>query len=102
MSSVAGTVNRLIKELPPLSPTERRELASLAGERDVELFWSDLLRLGSKLESRDKLEAAIAIYSLAAGQAPAELQAKAQTRLDAVEGRGAVGARVEFHLRRFA
>ena len=92
----------LPQDLPALSPAERRELNSLQAERDAELFWDGLLRLASRLESRDKLEAAVSLYGMAVAKAPERLRAKAQARLDAVEGRGAVGARVEFHLSRLA
>ncbi|HEX5035054.1 MAG TPA: hypothetical protein VFW62_11270, partial [bacterium] len=103
MDSIRGVgapLALLPPDLPALSPAERRELGSLKAERDAELFWDGLLRLASRLESRDKLEAAISLYGLAAAVAPESLRAKAQVRLDAVEGRGAVGPRVEFHLRR--
>lgn len=92
----------LSKQLTGLSEAEADELRSLGEEGDADIFWTDLIRLGSKLEARDKLGAALPIFGLAAASAPEEFQRKAQIRLDAIEGRGAIGGRVEFHLRRFA
>lgn len=101
-SPFRDTVEPLLKQLSGLSEAESAELRSLGEEGDAEIFWTELIRLGSKLEARDKLGAALPILSLAAASAPEEFQRRAQSRLEAIEGRGAIGGRVEFHLRRFA
>ncbi|MDL1872414.1 amino acid permease [Deltaproteobacteria bacterium PRO3] len=86
-----------------LSPSVRMELNGLAAESDAGLFYEGLLGLAGREERDDRLEFASAIYSAAAEAAPsAPLRERAQARLDAIVGRGAVGNRAEFLLRRLA
>lgn len=86
-----------------LSPATRAELNSLARESDASLFYEGLLGLAGREEVADRLEFASALYSAIAEGAPeARLQGRARAQLDAIVGRGAVGNRAEFLLRRFA
>ncbi|HEX5033244.1 MAG TPA: hypothetical protein VFW62_02075, partial [bacterium] len=98
-----AAVVRGLQTLPGLSSSEQAELGSLAPEADAEIFWTDLLRIGLRLQQKDKLEAARAIYGRIQEEAKeASIRDKARQALEAVEGRGAVGGRAEFLLSRFA
>lgn len=86
-----------------LGPSVRAELDSLARETDPGLFYEGLLGLAGREERDDRLEFASAIYSTVAESGPNRpLQERAQARLDAIVGRGAIGNRAEFLLRRLA
>ncbi|MCC7344481.1 MAG: hypothetical protein IT573_06040, partial [Deltaproteobacteria bacterium] len=86
-----------------LSPSVRMELNGLAAESDAGLFYEGLLGLAGREERNDRLEFASALYSAVAEAAPSSpLQQRAQARLDAIVGRGAIGNRAEFLLRRLA
>lgn len=78
------------------------ELRSLERESDRELFFEGLLGYGGRQEISGNLEAAARVYARIQESAPAELARRASIRLDAILGRGAVGPRAEFLLRRFA
>jgi hypothetical protein len=104
------------------------ELVSLSHERDPQLFYESLLNLGMRLEARDRLQEATAIYEAIIAQ-PLEsigvpgyrgigektsasnspkrrnsvtpiLAQRAQERLDAINGVGSSAARLEFNFRR--
>ncbi|MCC6273642.1 MAG: helix-turn-helix transcriptional regulator [Deltaproteobacteria bacterium] len=86
-----------------LDETARSELRALDGESDPQLFFEGLLAFASRLEQDERLAAASTVYTAAAGAAPDQAQqARARTRLDAILGRGALGPRAEFLLRRLA
>lgn len=79
------------------------ELKSLAQERDPELYYMGLIQLGHRLQNRDQSAWAIRLFSAAASQSILpDLAKRAQTSIDALEGRGEVGARAEVLLSRFS
>jgi len=82
-----------------LPPAAQKELASLQQESDPQFFYEALYGFGLRQEQSARDEAAAAVYT---GLAGGPLQTRAQQRLDALMGRGAVGPRAEFLLRRFA
>ncbi|HKX12493.1 MAG TPA: hypothetical protein VJP40_05025, partial [bacterium] len=87
-----------------LSPAQSRTLAALAGETDAELFGEGLLDLARRTERSDNLEAAALIYRWFDSEGCPNLpnvQVRARQALDAIEGRGEVGARAEFLMGRF-
>jgi len=86
------------------------ELLSLSAETDGRLLAESLLTWGTRQENADRIEAASLVYSLL-GQSGTgalipgsgeEIRRRAALRLDAVLGRGALGGRSEFLLRRLA
>ncbi len=86
-----------------VSPAFQEELRSLSGERNVQMYQAGLLTLGDRLQAADCLEAAAALYHYLLEQAPGTPVAnRAQSRLDAITGRGSIGPRAEFLLRRLA
>lgn len=91
-----------------LEPAVRREIQSLERESDPELRAEGFFQMALRLENSGNLEVAVEIYRefLQAGEtiptASATLRSRAQQRLDAILGRGAVGPRAEFLLRRLA
>ncbi|MCE9624227.1 MAG: hypothetical protein K8R69_02050 [Deltaproteobacteria bacterium] len=82
-----------------------REFESLEDEQDPQMIFPALLSMGRALVEQDRLEAAGLIFGsaleLGRSLGPAET-ARAQRELDAIVGRGALGPRLEFQLRRFA
>jgi len=85
-----------------LDETGRRELESLRSESDPQLLAEGLLNLGIRLEQADRVEAAAAIFSELAERNLGPESQRARQGLDAILGRGALGARSEFLLRRLA
>lgn len=85
-----------LRELLP--PAAREELASLLRETDSEQFSEGLLSLGLRQEQEGRLESAATIYSAMSDAG----SSAARQRLDALTGRGALGARAEFLLRNLA
>ncbi|HEX5034673.1 MAG TPA: hypothetical protein VFW62_09350, partial [bacterium] len=88
-----------------LSSSQSRTLASLAGESDAELFAQGLLDLARRVQRSDNLEAAVFLYHWFESEECPSLpgvQAQARRELDAIEGRGATGARAEFLAGRLA
>lgn len=95
-----------------ISPAALQEIFSISRESDPALFAEALYQWAQRQESEDRLESAGLIYSAFAQRAEggaflvsgadASLRARAASRLDAILGRGAVGPRAEFLLRRFA
>ncbi len=83
------------------------ELRAIEEEGDPEFFSRQLLNLGGRLEAAGRIELAAELYAavardsgpLGAGQVPS-LRIRAQASLDALLGRGALGPRAEFLLRR--
>ncbi|MFO1463775.1 MAG: hypothetical protein U1F66_08345 [bacterium] len=87
----------------PLSASARAEWLSLRREGDAALLAEGMLNFAQRQEREGHLEAAVEIYhEIMALPVGDELRARARGRLDAVLGRGAVGARAEFLLRRLA
>ncbi|HKX12878.1 MAG TPA: bifunctional serine/threonine-protein kinase/formylglycine-generating enzyme family protein [bacterium] len=88
-----------------LSPTILRELSSLSEETDPEIFFEGLLHLAHR-QRQQRPEFALACFSLIRESLAVEfpgrpdnhqaLVNRAQRESDAIEGRGAVGARVEY------
>ena len=118
-----GTVN-LREALTRLSGSERgrlqasmpaaafEEMLSLAEEGDPQLFAEGLFAWARRQEVADRLELAGGVYAafaardsagayMLAGSSEA-LRIQAAQRIDAILGRGALGPRAEFLLRRFA
>ncbi|MCE9625051.1 MAG: sigma-70 family RNA polymerase sigma factor [Deltaproteobacteria bacterium] len=87
---------------PLLGQADRAELLALAGERDSQLFWEGLSSFAVRQELAGRTELAAQMDAEISAAAGGEAAARAQLRLDAIRGRGAVGGRVEFLLRRFA
>ena len=83
-----------------LDPMAQRELDSLLKESDAELFFSGLMDFANREVNRDRPVSAALTYRLVAenGAAFPELSRKAQQRLNAIQGVGEVGPRVEFLL----
>lgn len=80
------------------------EFRSLARERDPEMYAEGLFQLGQRLETADRLDAAVRIYTAIAAE-PASLASvrrRAQSRLDAMTGVGSSALRSEFLLRRLS
>src|SRR5215470_4886601 len=86
-----------------LGPQALQELSAISQERDPEMFYEALLAFGVRQEQADRLDWATRSYSLVAGAGHLQdLQRRAQGRLQAVMGQGAMGARAEFLLRRLS
>ncbi|HKX12093.1 MAG TPA: hypothetical protein VJP40_02985, partial [bacterium] len=119
-SGRARDLRTALSQLPPealrrlderVPPATRAELLSLAQESDPGLFGEGLFHWASRQENADRLESAALVYELLRhrGQdgstllegVPDGLRARASARIDAIEGRGAFGARFEFLARRF-
>jgi len=82
----------------------RTELRSLANEQDPELLGAALRSFAIRQESRGRSDLAIGIYQLMAGapEAYGEGEARlANDRLEALRGRGSIGARFEIFAQNF-
>ncbi|MFO1462996.1 MAG: FHA domain-containing protein [bacterium] len=84
------------------APEVQRELASLAGERDLDLYQEALLGLGRRLENQGAWQQAAELYAevvgtprASEGSAESGYRARARERLDAILGRGAALPRFE-------
>jgi len=86
----------------PLNPAQTHELEALSRESDDGLWQQELLTFAGRLEKNDQSEAAASLYSLLASQPGDSVQASAQSRLDALLGKGGFGGRAEVLLGRFA
>ncbi|MDL1871080.1 hypothetical protein FBR05_02625 [Deltaproteobacteria bacterium PRO3] len=85
-----------------LNEAQVAELRALGEENHEEIFWRDLLGFAGRLEAAEKLDAAAAVLATAVGAVrEGPLQTFAQNRLDAIQGKGAIGGRAEFLLGRF-
>lgn len=85
-----------------LSESQRLQLSALAKESDESLFFQGLLDIAGALEVGDRLDLAATLYSATAQLAsPRTLKRDAEARLNAMIGKGPVGNRAEFLLRRF-
>ena len=86
-----------------MNGTDRRHLQSLAGERDPELLLDGLLSLGGRWESRHRETEALLLYQSLLNEIPADTPGldRVGRRSEALQGRGAIGARVEVAARRF-
>ncbi len=85
----------------------KAELRALEAEDDPEFFSRQLLNLGARLEAEGRLELAAELYAAVMREADAvgapregPLRIRAQEGLEAISGRGAIGPRAEFLLRR--
>lgn len=95
-----------------LPPQFLRELQSLSGERDPEVFFSGLLSLGQRMVQAGQVEGAVPLFQMAATQlsgpafealpSRAALHRRAESELQAIVGGGGGGARGEFLLRSLA
>lgn len=96
-------MNTLFPGTDRLNATLTSERESLTRELDPELRAEGLLSLAGREQSRDRSDAAIQIYAqiLESPELPAGARQRAQERLDALQGRGAAGARFEVLLQRF-
>ncbi len=86
-----------------LPPSFQQEYASISRERDPELRAEQLLQMGSRLEAGEELEAALGVFTSLLIPHPgssSSIRNRAQERLNAITGVGAVGPRAEFLLRR--
>ncbi|HKY62065.1 MAG TPA: hypothetical protein VJR29_01470 [bacterium] len=81
-----------------------REIESLSHERDPELYGEGLLSLAQRLAKQDRLEPALRLFHHLQQNNPAAsaIARKAGREIDAIEGRGAIGGRVEFSIGRFS
>ena len=89
--------------LSGLEPAERRHWDSLRRERDPELRAAGLLAWAGRLENRHREAEALQIYRAILEGAPAGTPGveRAQRRLEALQGRGPLGERVEVSARNF-
>lgn len=107
--------------LPTLSlslsdPRQQKEFADLSQEKSPEAYLENLLAFGQRLEDRRETDAALQIYSHIAkvpsplegegqgeGSAPklAEIQSRAQQRLNALQGSGSTALRAEVLVKNF-
>lgn len=90
-----------------LDRVRQEELAALLRENNSELFFSGLLGFAHRLESQDRLEAALRVYdylrTAGAGKSvPLQVQSRAIDGWNAIVGRGSLGPRVEFLLARLS
>ena len=104
-------VEQILQNLPGLNSGTAEDLRALAGESDRDSFFEGILSVGRQLEATEHPETAGVIYSavvqnIEALENPSPLlQAiahRAQCRLDAVNGVGAIAPRGEFLLRHLA
>ena len=79
-----------------------RELESLAGEGDREIFAAELMRVAEREELRGQAVFAFRAYAWLAENAPGETARRAEERREISQGRGGAGARSEDLSRRFA
>lgn len=107
--SGGALASRLEQDFPQASKTWKarlgasgyREALSLLREEDPELLAAAWLGLARRQQAAGRLDAAAAAYQLLAAGTGSSAHA-ARRELDAVLGRGAVGARAEFLLSQFA
>ena len=86
----------------PLSRACQAELAALAKEKDSEIFFTDLYRLGRRIESR-RPDFARRLFEKVAEQKSFPLLAqKARSSFAALEGQGSFGAQAEILVSRIA
>lgn len=105
-------VRQILTGLPDLPPDTATNLRALTAERDPEMFFDGLLAVGRSLEGSEHPEAASVVFAAVAENAarPAgsgedrllSFRTRARTRLDAIEGVGAVAPRSEYLLRHLA
>ncbi|HKY64116.1 MAG TPA: hypothetical protein VJR29_11930 [bacterium] len=88
-----------------LNPGQKAELQALLKEKDPELLAEGLSNLASRLEKAGQAEAAAQIYTTVLESLPEEADCrfrhKVQSRLEGIQGQGALGPRAEFLLNRF-
>ncbi len=85
-----------------LDPADFRSLESLRVESDPALLYEGLLHLGIHFEQADRLEVAATIFSGLSERPLGTVSQRARAHLDAIQGRGSLGARAEFLLRRLS
>jgi len=91
-----------IPALSDAEPSLLPELQDLRKESDEELLFQNLLTIGVRLKGGQHLESAQALLGrLSQEDVPEAFRHRAQAELDALAGKGAVGARAEFLLSRF-
>lgn len=105
----ASDRSRLRSSMPAVA---LEEMVALAGESDPQLFAEGLFAWARRQEAEDRLELAGAVYAAFStrdtsgayflGGTSEGLRIQAAQRVDAILGRGALGPRAEFLLRRFA
>ncbi len=99
----SGLSHPEIRDLLELCPaTQAFELQSLAQESDAQLYAEGLLNFATRQEQAGRLELAARIYQNILSGEVAGRHDRAQSRLDAIVGRGAFGNRAEFLLRNLA
>ncbi|HKX13403.1 MAG TPA: hypothetical protein VJP40_09635, partial [bacterium] len=86
-----------------LNASDRRYFQSLQNERDPELLMEALVALGSRWETRNRENEALLLYQHVLTAAPAGAKGldRVRQRSEALQGRGAIGARVEVAARNF-
>lgn len=103
LEEIFGPALRRDSAASGLNAAQRAELLSLSRERDASLFWDGLLGFAQRQEAAGALDLAARVYTGIVGAEHVQpLRIRAQERLDAITGRGAVGPRAEFLLRRLA
>jgi len=84
------------------SEVQAAELRSLAQESDPQLYSEGLLNFAARQEQGGRFELAAHLYQNILSGNPSAIRDRAEARLDALLGRGAVGNRAEFLLRNLA
>ncbi|MDL1872208.1 hypothetical protein FBR05_08365, partial [Deltaproteobacteria bacterium PRO3] len=89
--------------LPRLDAPARAELESLARETDADLYEEGLLAFAGRQERAERPEIAARVYAALVQDAESPRhRERASRNLDALEGRGPLGARAELLLRGLA
>ncbi len=80
-----------------------RELNSLSREEDLELYGQGLFSLAQRLLKQNRVESALRLFHHLQENQPksSAIAVKAGREIDAIEGRGAIGGRIEFSINRF-
>ncbi|MCE9626148.1 MAG: hypothetical protein K8R69_11985 [Deltaproteobacteria bacterium] len=87
----------------PSQASDREEWNSLSQETDPQLRSEAMLQFARRQEESDHFDTAAAVYGSLLETAPeAGMRERARGRLDAMLGRGDLGSRAEFLMRRFA
>jgi hypothetical protein len=88
----------------PADAAARYELHCLAGERNADFFWTQLLSFGTRRQEAAQEDTAAGVYAAIVNgkSVPAEIARAAQERLEALQGKGPFRTRAETFFVRLA